>query len=303
MTRRAFGGLAVAAPVWARVGRSFGLQQTEPSFRAAVEVVNVLCTVRRGNRYVTTLQREDFEVFEDGVRQEVSYFALESGDDAQPLNVALLVDTSGSVKDKLEFQQQAAGIFFRETLRPGKDLAAVIQFDSELNLVRDFTDDVGLLERSIDGIRAGGATKLYDAIWVAVEDLLQHQVGRRVIVVLSDGDDTQSETKDKDAIQLAQERDVMIFAIGVRSPRARANFGKLKEFARDTGGFFVDSRARLDDLEAAFSRINEAVKNQYSIGYTSSNPKHDGTFRTIEVRLRDRDLKIIHRRGYYSPSS
>lgn len=278
-------------------------EQAEPSFRATVDVVNVLCTVRRGNRYVTELQRDDFELFEDGAKQRIDYFALESGEEAQPLNVVLLVDTSGSVKDKLLFQQQASALFFRETLRPRKDLAAIVQFDSELNLVQDFTDSVQLLERAIDGIRAGGATKLYDAIWVAVEDLLQHQVGRRVIVVLSDGDDTQSETKDKAAIQAAQEQDVIIFAIGVRSERSRSNFSKLKEFAQETGGFFVDSRARLDDLEQAFARINEAIKNQYSLGYLSTNPKRDGTFRNVEVRLRDRNLKISHRRGYYAPSS
>ncbi|GAB4108076.1 MAG: hypothetical protein Kow001_03290 [Acidobacteriota bacterium] len=278
-------------------------QPEEPAFRATVEVVNVLCTVRRGAKYITTLGRDDFELYEDGVRQEIQYFALESGEDAQPLNVVLLVDTSGSVKDKLMFEQEAAALFFRETLRPRKDLAAVVQFDSEINLVQDFTDSLSLLERSIGGIRAGGATKLYDAVWLATEDLLRHQVGRRVIVVLSDGDDTQSDIKDQEAITVAQQRDVMIFAVGVRSDRARSNFGKLKEFARETGGFFVDSKVRLDELRDAFARINEAIKNQYSLGYVSSNQKRDGSFRQIEVRLRDRNLKVAHRKGYYAPSS
>jgi Ca-activated chloride channel family protein len=293
----------VCAAAAGLLGQTATDQREEPAFRATVEVVNVLCTVRRGAKYITTLGRDDFELYEDGVRQEIKYFALESGEDAQPLNVVLLVDTSGSVKDKLMFEQEAAALFFRETLRPRKDLAAVVQFDSEINLVQDFTDSLSLLERSIGGIRAGGATKLYDAVWLATEDLLRHQVGRRVIVVLSDGDDTQSDIKDQEAIRLAQQRDVMIFAVGVRSERSRSNFAKLKEFARETGGFFIDSKIRLDELSAAFARINEAIKNQYSLGYVSSNPKRDGSFREIEVRLRDRNLKVAHRKGYYAPSS
>lgn len=280
-------------------------EQDSPVFRTEVDVVNILCTVRRDDRYLTNLSREDFEIYEDGVKQELRYFALESGADAQPLNIVLMVDTSGSVRDKLYFEQQAANAFLEETLRPQKDLAAVVQFDSEINLVQDFTFDLRLLENSIEDIRAGGATKLYDAIWVTISDLLRHEVGRRLLVVLSDGDDTQSQKKDEAAIRVAQEHDVVIFGIGVRGEggpfgRSRSNFGKLKEFARETGGLFFDSKARLEELREAFSEINKAIKNQYSLGYISSRPQKDGTFRGIEVKVEGRGLKVSHRKGYYA---
>jgi Ca-activated chloride channel family protein len=280
--------------------KAISAQQDTPTFRAEVDVVNVLCTVRRGDNYVTNLTREAFEVYEDGLKQEIQYFSRESGDDAQPLNIVLLVDTSGSVKDKLLFEQQAAAAFLEETLRSKKDLAAVVQFDSEINLVQDFTYDLNLLENSIDDIRAGGATKLYDAIWLASDELLKHEVGRRVLVILSDGDDTQSLVEDDEAIEIAQRHDVVLFGIGVRGGRSRSNFGKLKEFARETGGLFFDSKARLDELREAFSKINRAIKNQYNIGYVSSKRIQDGKFREIEVRVKGRGLKVSHRKGYYS---
>lgn len=284
------------------LGWSFSYQDDpgRPVFRSHVEVVNILCTVRRGDNYVNNLSREDFEVKENGVPQEIQYFSQEGGEDAQPLSIVLLVDTSGSVKDKLRFEQEAASIFLEQTLRTNRDMAAIVQFDSEINLVQDFTYDFDLLTRSIDEIRAGGATKLYDAIWVSVNDLLRHEVGRRVLVVLSDGEDTQSMVSDDEAIKVAQGHDVMIFGIGVRSGRFGSNFGKLKDFTEDTGGLFFDSRARLDELQRAFARINEAIKNQYSIGYVSTNQARDGTFREIEVEARGRGLKVMHRRGYYA---
>jgi Ca-activated chloride channel family protein len=274
-----------------------------PTFRTEVEVVNILCTVRKKDRYVTDLVKEDFEVFEDGAKQEIQYFGLEAGEDAQPLNVVLLIDTSGSVKDKLFFEQEAAYVFLKETLRKNKDLAAVVQFDSEINLAQDFTYDLRLLENSIEDIRAGGATKLYDAIYLAVDELLRHEIGRRLLVILSDGDDTQSITKDDEAIRLSQEHDVLIFGIGIKGGRSRANFGKLKEFARETGGLFFNSKVSLDELEEAFSKINQAIKSQYSIGYVTNNPSKDNAFREIEVKVQGRGLKVSHRKGYYAGKS
>lgn len=274
-------------------------QEERPVFRTEVEVVNVICTVRKGNRYISNLTREDFEVIEDKVKQEIEYFAFESGEEAQPLNIVLLVDTSGSVKDKLKFEQLAADAFLQETLRPKKDLAAVVQFDSEINLVQDFTYDLKTLGNSIEGIAAGGATKLYDAIFLSVDDLLRHEVGRKLLVILSDGADTQSLMKAEDAIRVAQEHDVMIFGIGVQGGRARSDFGTLKKFAERTGGLFFNSKVSLDELRKAFSAINQAIKNQYSLGYRSNNTKGEG-FRSIKVKVKGRGLKVSHRRGYYA---
>ncbi len=294
----------VASPAVQSGAEEAGKQTQEDEsavFRTSVEVVNLLCTVRRKDRYVQNLTRDDFEIFEDGTRQQIQYFSLEAGDDAQPLNVILLVDTSGSVKDKLMFEQDAANAFLEETLRPDKDMAAVVQFDSEINLVQDFTFSLDALQNSIVDIRAGGATKLYDAIWVSVQELLRHEVGRRVLVILSDGDDTQSVKKDDDAIKAAQDFDAVIFGIGVRGGRFRSNFGKLKQFSRETGGLFFNSKASIEDLREAFSEINTAIKSQYSIGYVSTNQAHDGSFREIEVRVKGRDLKVSNRKGYYAP--
>jgi len=288
------------------LGQQSGTAQANdqgPVFKTSVDVVDIYCTVQKDGKYVTNLTRNDFEIFEDGVKQELLYFAFEQGKDARPLNVVLMVDTSGSVKDKLMFEQEAATAFLEETLRPEKDMAAVIQFDSEINLVQDFTYDLDLLSNAIGEIRAGGATKLYDAIYVAVDDLLRHEEGRRVMVILSDGDDTHSQLTDKEAVKVAQQNDVVIFGIGVQGGRFRSSFGTLKDFAKDTGGLFFNSKIGIDELRDAFSRINSAIKSQYSIGYVSTNPAHDGTFREILVKVNGKNLKVNHRKGYYSAKS
>ncbi len=274
-----------------------------PVVRARVDVVNVLCTVRENSgkgKYVENLKREDFEIYEDGVRENIQYFNHGMGEDADPLSIALLIDTSGSVKSKLAFEQKAAVEFLKSTLRKNKDLAAVLQFHEEVELVQDFTYDPDLLRTAILETRAGGGTKLYDAVYVASQDLLKDEVGRRVIVVLSDGDDTLSELAKKDAIKAAQEQDIVIFGLGIRS--ADTNYGALKDFAQDTGGLFVDSEIDLNRLREAFAKINGEIKNQYSIGYVSHNKARDAAFREIKIKLKKRGLKVKHRKGYYAPS-
>ena len=278
-------------------------EEETPVIRASVDVVNVLCTVRnRQQNYVIDLKQENFEIIEDGVRQKVQFFSNETGEDAQPLTVVLLIDTSGSVKDKLGFLQEAASEFLSQTLRKNKDLAAVVQFDSEVSLIQDFTYDYSVLEDAILRIRAGGSTKLYDAIWVSANELLRHEVGRRMLVILSDGADTQSMTRDNEALKVAQEQDVVIYGIGVRSGRFDSDFGKLKKFAEGTGGLFFNSKVDLQKLREAFRRINRGIKNQYALGYVSTNPRRDGSFREIKVRMKRSGLNVTHRKGYYAPS-
>ena len=291
-------GLIVAL-LWSPI-TSAGAIQDRPSIRTNVDVVDVLCTVQdRRQRYVSNLTRNDFEVYEDGVKQNIDFFHHETGEKARPLSVLLLIDTSGSVKNKLHFEQQAASEFLRQTLTQNKDMAAIVQFDSEINLAQDFTFDIPLLEESLQEIRAGGATKLYDAVWVGVKDLLSEEVGRRVLVILSDGADTQSTIEADDAIQASQINDVVIYGIGVKS--FDSDFGKLKKFSRATGGHFYNSKASLKRLRRAFSQISKEIKNQYSLGYVPSNKKRDGSFRSVEVRIKRRGLKLNHREGYYAP--
>ena len=278
------------------------LTQDSPSIRTSVDVVDVLCTVQdRRSRYIGNLTRDDFEIYEDGVKQNIDFFHHETGEKARPLSVLMLVDTSGSVKDKLHFEQEAASEFLRQTLAQNKDMAAIVQFDSEINLAQDFTFDIPLLEEALLKIRAGGATKLYDAIWVGVKDLLSEEVGRRVLVILSDGADTQSTIEAKEAIQASQINDVVIYGIGVKSRRFDSDFGKLKKFARATGGRFYNSKVNLKRLHQAFAQISKEIRNQYSLGYVSSNKKRDGSFRSVEVRVKRRGLKLNHREGYYAP--
>ncbi len=274
-----------------------------PVIRARVDVVNVLCTVRDNGgkgKYVEGLKKEDFEVYEDGIHENIQYFSHGMGEEADPLSIALLIDTSGSVKTKLAFEQKAAVEFLKSTLRKNKDMAAVLQFHEEVELVQDFTFDPDLLRTAILETRAGGGTKLFDAVFVASQDLLKNEIGRRVMVVLSDGDDTLSELAKKDAIKAAQDQDIVIFGLGIRSPDT--DFGALKDFAQDTGGLFVDSEIDPDRLREAFAKINGEIKNQYSIGYVSHNKARDGAFREIKVRLKKRGLKVKHRKGYYAPS-
>ena len=272
-------------------------------FKSRVDVVNVIVTARRGSRYVDDLEKTDFEIYEEGQKQEIEFFSLQTGKGAQPLNIVLLLDTSGSVKDKLRFEQEASEIFFQKTLRIDADLGAVIQFDSEINLVQDFTNNIGTLEDALRDIRPGGATKLYDAVWLGVNDLLREEVGRRVLVVISDGGDNDSIVKDKEAIKTAQDNDVVIFGIGVRANRGRSDFGKLKQFAKDTGGLFFDSKASLNTLNSAFEEIRLAIMTQYSIGYIPAVPGKANEFREIEIKVRGdkgKGLKLSHRKGYYS---
>jgi Ca-activated chloride channel family protein len=302
MKKRYFLVVLVLILIFAPLLRSQQKAQ-RPVIRARVDVVNVLCTVRENGgkgKYVDGLKKADFEVYEDGVRENIQYFNHGMGDDADPLSIALLIDTSGSVKTKLAFEQKAAVDFLRSTLRKNKDMAAVLQFHEEVELVQDFTFDPDLLQTAILETRAGGGTKLYDAVYVASEDLLKDEIGRRVMVVLSDGDDTLSELSKKDAIKAAQDDDIVIFGLGIRSPDT--DFGALKDFAQDTGGLFVDSEINLDRLREAFAKINGEIKNQYSIGYVSHNKARDGAFREIKIKLKRRGLKVKHRKGYYAPS-
>lgn len=289
--------------LWLLIGVQ-GLQAQGPVIRATVDVVNVVCTVqdRRGN-YVSNLMKEDFQLTEDKKKQHIDFFYNESGDDAQPLTIVLLIDTSGSVREKLAFEQMAADEFLRRTLRTNKDMAAIVQFDSDINLVQNFTYDHDLLNDAILDMRAGGATKLYDAIWITVKDLLSQEVGRKIIVILSDGADTSSLTSEQEAIRTAQEDDVVIYGIGVRGRGFTSNFGKLKKFSESTGGVFFNSKANLKQLRKAFDRINLEIKNQYLLGYVSTNKKQSSSYRKIVVKVKSKSQKVNHRKGYYSAST
>ena len=275
-----------------------------PVIRAQVNLVNVLFSVfDKKGKHIEGLTKKDVEVYEDGVKQNIEYFRSEgdSDDQAEPLTIVLLVDTSGSVKDKLAFEQTISNDFFRSILRPKKDLAAIVQFDSEVALVQDFTDDLNRLETALRSLRAGGSTMLYDAVYIASEDVLKSEAGRKVIIILSDGADTASRTTRKESIVTAQKDDVIIFGIGVKSPEFPEDFGALKELSRETGGQFFNPKTSMREISEAFQQVLMTLKKQYNISYYSSNAAKDGSFRRLQVRIKRDNLRVVHRSGYYAP--
>ena len=277
-----------------------------PVFEAGIEVINlnVSITDARG-QYITGLTREDFAVFEDGVKQEISIFAHEN----LPISMVLMVDTSASMDDKLS-SARTAGKRFVRTLRP-QDMAQVMQFNDRATVLQDFTADHAALEEAFDRTEASGPTALHNALYVALKDLAKQKSGgelrRRALVLLSDGEDTASLVSDDQVLELARKTEINIYAISLRAKtapdRSRLKFSQaahlLTALTQDTGGqvHFPNS---LSELEAVYDRIAEELRSQYSLGYVSSNKRTDGKWRRIVVRVPTReDLKVRHKLGYY----
>lgn len=279
-------------------------QEHRPTIRAEVALVDVIFTATDKNGHpIPNLKADNFEVREDKKPQKIEYFTeLGSGSDV-PLTIALLIDCSGSVRDKLEYEKTTAAEFFTEVLRPQKDLALIISFDASVYLVQDFTQDRESLLNALETLRAGNSTALYDAVYLASEEKLRHEIGRKVMVVITDGEDTSSKYSKENAIEAAQKGDVIIYGIGVRNEFYGTNFGVLKKFAKETGGAFFSPRAKLEEIQAAFRSIGEELQGQYSLAYISNNKKKDGSFRKIEIRCKVRGVRIRARKGYYAPTS
>ncbi len=279
------------------------VQVPRTTIRSQVELVNVVFTATdRNGKMVSGLKTEDFQVFEDKKPQTIDYFNDWTQGTDVPLTIALLIDTSASVKSKLDYEKQTASEFFRHVLRKDRDIALIIQFDSDVNLVQDFTQDPNRLEAALDTLRAGNSTALYDAIYLAVNEKLNAETGRKVIVVITDGTDTSSKIKEKEAIEVAQRSDVLIYGIGVRDEYGES-FGVLRRFAEDTGGSFFSPSARLSELRDAFRAIGADLQGQYSLAYRSNNEKRDGSFRSINLRCKVPGIRIHARRGYYAPKA
>ncbi|MFH1575106.1 MAG: VWA domain-containing protein [Acidobacteriota bacterium] len=278
-----------------------GQERPQTTIRAEVALVNVVFSAAdRNNQPYPGLKAEDFVLFEDGQRQTIEYFSEMGKAGDVPLTIALLIDTSGSVKDKLEDEKRTAAEFFQSVLRPDKDLALIIQFDAEVNLVQDLTSSPDRLIDALDSLEAGNSTALYDAVYLAVEEKLRHEAGRKVIVAITDGEDTSSKLPKEEAIEAAQKNDVMIYGIGVRGEMG-ANFGVLKKFAEETGGNFFSPRANRAEIGDAFRAIGGELKGHYSLAYRSTNAKKDGAFRAIDLRAKVKGLRIRTRKGYYAP--
>jgi Ca-activated chloride channel homolog len=270
-----------------------------------VDLVNVIFTLTdRKGRFVTNMDQSQLKIYEDNRPQAITNFAQETD---LPLSVGILIDTSSSIRDKFHFEQEAAIDFLARTLRRGKDKAFFLSFDSAIELVQDFTDDPQILAKAIQDVRPGGGTKLYDAIYLVCQEKLKQQTGRKIIILISDGDDNLSIQTLASVLETAQKSDVVIYAISTNSEGFSAqasprNDRVLKRLAEDTGGrcFFP---FKAEDLSVSFQNIGTELRSQYSLAYRSSNPSRDGSFRSIRIEPEQHQLKVKTRRGYYAPRS
>ena len=261
---------------------------------------------------VSGLLRGDFAVFEDGVQQEVTFFSDEKTN--PPVYVGVLMDTSPSAAGKMKFSKEAAKNFIFSVMRLRKDKAAFMTFDHEVNLRQDFTDKLDVLSKSVDMVKSiGSQTALYDAVWQFTDEKLRTAPGRRVIVVITDGDDTFSRANLKDAIDLAQRTETTVFAISTKAgflgtvPGVDAGTVKdkgdkyLSQLCEETGGevFFTGDMVQ---LERAFTKISQELRSQYIITYRPTNQNYDGKDRKVEVRFTDKNkddaYKIRAKKSY-----
>jgi VWFA-related protein len=269
-----------------------------------VSRVNMLYTVSdKKGRFVTDLTKNDFEVFESKKPQAIIEFAAESD---LPLRLAILIDTSNSVRDRFHFQQEAATAFIDGTVRPDHDKAMIVSFDTAAELVADLTGDIAELEKGVANLRPGGGTSLYDAVFFACRDkLMQDQPlykFRRAMVILSDGDDNQSRYTRDQALEMAQKADVNVYTISTNITRTETDGDKvLRYFAEETGGLsFFPFKA--SDLDQDFENIANELRHQYNIFYRPEPLKADGLYHPVEIRVRGhKELIVRARKGYYAP--
>ena len=296
-------GAATTAPSQPPAGQA-------PSFKTGVDLVSLNVTVTdTGSRYLTDLQQEDFQVFEDGVQQSVTYFSRTN----LPIALSLLLDTSASMETRLTIAQEAAAGFARR-LR-AQDLAEVIDFDSRVVILQAFTSQSDELERAIRRTSAGGSTSMYNAIYIALKDLKKvvatnaDEIRRQAIVVLSDGEDTSSLLPFEEVLDVAKRSETAIYAIGLRSAEGSSSAGKgfkeaefvLRQLSQETGGraFFPSV---VTDLPAIYGQIADELSSQYTVGYQSRNTKRDGAWRRVVVRVHRQSAVPRTKLGYFAPT-
>jgi VWFA-related protein len=277
----------------------------EPA-RILVDVtrVNMLFTVTdKKGRFITDLNKDDFEIIEGKKPQVIQEFTAESD---LPLRLAILVDTSSSIRDRFKFEQEAAIDFINSTVHAGVDKAMVVSFDSSAELVSDLIDDAEKLGTAVRGLRPGGGTALYDAIFFACRDKLQQDQPRhkfrRAMIIVTDGEDNESRYTRDQALEMAQKADVVIYAISTNISHTDTDGDKLLRYlTAETGGraFFP---FKVEDLEQSFENIANELRHQYNIFYRPDPLKTDGLYHTVDLRVKGRkDFIVRARKGYYAP--
>lgn len=291
---------------WTGAGAAQAPDAQQPSFRAGIDIVSLSVTVTdRDGRFVVDLEQTEFRVYEDGVQQEVTFFTKTQ----LPIALALLIDTSASMDEKMATAHEAA-IGFAERLRP-EDLAEVVDFDSRVDILQPFTNNIEDLETAIRQTTAGGSTSLYNALYIALRELARaplerSDLRREAIIVLSDGEDTSSLVTFEEVLELAKRSDTAIYPIGLQSDESRSRRGfreadfVLRQLALETGGraFFPEV---VDELPAIYQQISDELSSQYALGYVSANPLRNGAWRRIVVQASREGVTSRTRQGYYAP--
>ncbi len=299
--------LLFAAATAAAFGAATALAAQGQRIRSGVELVSLNVTATDGQgKFTTDLTEEEFEVYEDGARQKLTFFSKTQ----QPISLALLLDTSASMEGRMGIAQEAA-IGFARQLRKD-DQAEVIDFDSQVRVLAPFTNDAAALEKAIRATTPNGSTSLYNALYIALKELKKvraastSDIRRQAIVLLSDGDDTSSLIEFDQVLDLAKRSEVVIYAIGLRQGEiARREFKEaefvLKQLASETGGrAYFPSDAR--ELAKIYLGIWDELSSQYAIAYSSANPKRDGAWRRVQVRLLRPNITGRTKQGYYGPT-
>jgi len=300
--------------------------QSATTLKVNVNVVQLFFNVKdKRGALIPNLTKTDFQILEDGKPQTIKYFAAESN---LPLTLGILIDSSGSQARVLDMEKQVGGEFLSQILRD-KDLAFVIDFDVNVELLQDFTSSVHLLKAALNSARintAGGSgtgipglgggtvptvgsprgTLLYDAVYLASHDELAQQVGRKAMILLTDGQDEGSQLKIKDAIEAAQKSDSIVYVLLCADRGFYGGFGgysgdsEMKKMTQETGGRVIEVGNKYEKLKEGFDQIANELRSQYNIGYSSSNAALDGTFRKVEIHATNKDYKIQSRAGYYA---
>ena len=285
-----------------------------PTIRKEVGLVNIFATVRdKSKRIMTGLKKEDFRVSEDNQEQKINFFTAES---TLPITLGLLIDTSGSERNRLMAEQEAASRFLNRVMRKG-DEALVISFDIDVDLLSDFTEDLAQLERAIRRARinaAGpmvtpgtlpsniGGTHFYDAVYLACSDKLASEAGRKALVIITDADDQGSKLRLEEAVEMAQRTDTVVHVLLVHDPGYGWRPDVAKKLAEETGGRVIEVSSE-KRLEEAFDQISEELRHQYTLGYYPTNNTRDGKFRKIKTETVNKEYKVLARKGYYAPKS
>ncbi len=306
--------------------------QSIETLKVNVEVVQLFFNVKdKHGALIPNLTKDNFDLFEDGKPQTIKYFKAESD---LPLTIGMLIDSSGSQQRVLEMEKEVGGSFLESTLRP-KDEAFVISFDVDITLLQDFTNSVSRLKRALNEARintggvscSGGpigpqgpipcsstgprGTALYDAVYLASHDEFSHEVGRKAMILLTDGQDEGSRLKIKDAIEAAQKADAICYVLliadrgfyGMGGGFGYNGDSEMKKLTQETGGRMIEVGNKVEKLRQAFDQISQELRSQYNAGYVPTNTTRDGSFRKVEIKPKQGDYKVQARSGYYATAA